>query len=287
MLASASMDPSRPCVRDVIAQTTARLDSAKIPSARLEAELLLADSLGRDRTWLATHPREALSTPAIGHLEERLRRRLQRQPLQYIVGHQEFWGLDFEVDSNVLIPRPETELLVEKAIVLGAKAATICDVGTGSGCIAVALASELPQARFTATDLSAAALQVAAGNARRHGVAERIGFLQADLLEAVDTTFSLIVSNPPYVGTRERRSLQPELAFEPASALFAGDHGLDVIRRLLPQAWQRLLTGGALLMEIGCCQDDEVAGLAIAVGFSSAHVEVDLAKLPRLLVAVK
>lgn len=287
MLAATSVDTPSPCVIDVIAQATARLDTAKIPNAQLEAELLLADSLGRDRTWLVTHAHEALPTTAIDHLLERVQRRLQHQPLQYIVGHQEFWGLEFEVDSNVLIPRPETELLVEKAICLGAAASSICDVGTGSGCIAVSLARELPQARLTAVDLSASALQVAARNAHRHGVAGHIDFLQGDLLNAINTTFSLIVSNPPYVGTREQRSLQPELAYEPTSALFAGSDGLDVIRRLLPQALQHLHTGGALLMEIGCSQGDEVAGLAIAVGFSSAHVELDLAKLPRLLVARK
>ncbi len=233
-----------------------------------------------------------------------IERRRRREPVAYLIGEQEFWSLPFTVTPDVLIPRPETEMLVSAALEGGAPAAPVAsgrgdsmqqaprerrppallDIGTGSGCIAVALARELSDARITAVDCSLAALDVARTNATRHGVAERIIFLAGDLYEPLPdgATFDLIVSNPPYLAPGDPAS--PELAFEPRSALQAGADGLDVVRRLIAGAPARLVPGGRLLVEIGAGQADAVQALATAVGFQ-VRVEPDLAGIPRLLVA--
>jgi len=289
-------------VSDAIVGAAARLAAAKIPSARLDAELLLGSVLGADRTWLATHAPDVLPPSARLRFDELLARRARREPLQYIVGHQEFWALDFALTADVLIPRPETELLVELAIQVLARRRgpairsltpdprsptpiRICDVGTGSGCVAVAIAHELTAAQIVAVDLSEDALQVARANARRHDVEARIRFLRSDLLDGVGATFDLIVSNPPYVAVSESGTLQPELHYEPARALFAGADGLDIIRRLLVQSVAHLHAHGVLLMEIDSAQADEATRLARAAGFSDVSIELDLAKLARVVVA--
>jgi release factor glutamine methyltransferase len=191
-------------------------------------------------------------------------RRADREPLSYIVGRREFWGLEFEVSPDVLIPRPETELIVEAALDLcpGRDAPiAVMDVGTGSGCVAVSIARERPAARATASDISEAALAVARRNAARLGVAERVHFVRTDLMDGVENGFDLIVANPPYVRDRDRFGLQPEVAREPAVALYGGSNGLDTIARLLMEAPTRLRPGASLVFEFGCGQEIDVEAL--------------------------
>jgi release factor glutamine methyltransferase len=239
---------------------------------------------------------EALDDAGADRFAALVERRLRREPVAYLIGEQEFWSLSFAVTPDVLIPRPETELIVSTSLALWRAALlrgqapqkrrppTLLDIGTGSGCIAVALARELPDVTATAIDVSPAALVVTRANAERHGVADRITFVAGDLYDALPAaaTFDLIVSNPPYLAPGDPAS--PELAFEPQSALLAGDDGLAVIRRLIAGAPPRLRAGGVLLVEIGQGQADAVVALAAAAGLT-ARVEPDLAGIPRLLVA--
>ncbi len=254
--------------------------------ARRDAELLLLHLLGRNRAWLMAHTDEPFGgCTAIGY-GALLDRRAQGEPIQYITGETEFYGLPFRVTPDVLIPRPETEHLVEKALELaGAWAAPrIVDVGTGSGAIAVALACQSPQAAITAIDLSPAALQMARENAERNGVAGRIRFCEGDLLGPVaGERFELVVSNPPYVAEVDREMLAVEVReHEPALALFAGDDGLGVYRRLIPAAYARLTQGGSLLLEIGQGQFDAVSGLLAEVGFGQIEFIRDLQGIRRV-----
>ncbi len=273
----------------LLRDAASRLDAAGIGSARLDAEVLLAQALGVGRTGLFARLRDAVDAAAAARFAALLERRLRREPVAYLTGWQEFWSLPFAVTPDVLIPRPETELLVELGVAsLRAPRATrveILDVGTGSGCIAVALARALPAAGVTAVDLSAAALAVARRNAAAHGVASRIAFHVSDLFAALpaDATFDLIVANPPYLAPGDAAS--PELAFEPHGALYAGADGLAVIRALLAAAPRRLRHGGILLMELGQSQSEAALGLTRAAGFAAAHVVPDLAGIPRALVA--
>jgi release factor glutamine methyltransferase len=218
-------------------------------------------------------------------------RRAAREPFAYIVRAEEFWGLRFEVTPAVLIPRPETEMLVELAIArcpAGARL-RIADVCTGSGCVAVAIARERPAVSLRANDVSDAALDVARRNAARHGVSTRIEFVRGDLLEGADEAFDLIVANPPYVADRDRAALQPEVIdHEPAIALFAGDDGLDTIRRLLPQTPARLKPAGTLLFEFGFGQDEAVARLISSTPrLRMIELRRDLAGIPRVAVATR
>ena len=287
----------------LLGAATDRLAAAGIDTARLDAEVLLAHALGVGRAGLYARLREEVADPS--RFASLLERRLRREPIAYIVGEQEFWSLSFAVTLDVLIPRPETELIVSASITRwraalprGLSAApargqaprerrppTLLDLGTGSGCIAVALARELSDARLTAVDVSPAALAIARRNATRHGVAERITFLTGDLYAPLpaDATFDLIVSNPPYLAPSDPTS--PETAFEPRSALLAGADGLDVIRRIIAGARAHLVSGGQLLIEIGAGQSEAVLALANAGGFQAPRVEPDLAGIPRLLVA--
>lgn len=309
---------SRTTIATLLADGAAALRDAGIESPRLNAEVLLAHACGVERTALFAADRELMTEARARAYAELLRRRLEREPLQYLVGTQEFWSLDFQVTPAVLIPRPETEGLVELAIKLGTRdwglgtggstpetrhptpgtrsltpdtrhpaPIRICDVGTGSGCIAVALAVELAHADIVAVDLSEAALRVAVANARRHAVDGHIRFVRGDLLDAVAGSFDVIVSNPPYVATDERPRLQAELSHEPATALFAGADGLEVIRRLIPQAAAKLVPAGVLLVEIGATQAAAVTELAVSAGYSDVTIEKDLAGLARVLVARK
>ncbi len=212
-------------------------------------------------------------------------------PAQYITGHQEFWGLDFVVTPAVLIPRPETEHVVETVLALraeGPEGLRIADVGTGSGCIALALAKEFPRATVTALDISPAALEVARINATRLEMSERVRFVESDLLGALPASeqFELIVCNPPYVGENEADKVQRQVReFEPRVAVFAGKNGLDVYERLVPQARERLAPGGWLVMEIGYSIEAPVR--ALLGGWSDVRVTNDLQGIPRVVAAKK
>jgi release factor glutamine methyltransferase len=220
---------------------------------RRDAEVLLAHVLGCGLTALLTHPERILSPAETNQFETLVLRRVASEPVQYITGVQEFFGLEFEVSRDVLIPRPETEHLVEAVLARFERESEprIVDVGTGSGAIAVALAYALPRARLTALDLSSAALAVARRNAQRHGVMERITLLQSDLLSAVESSeFDAVVSNPPYIAAGEM--LEPQVfEYEPHAALFAGPTGLEVYERLIPQARRVLKPDGRLMLEMG------------------------------------
>jgi release factor glutamine methyltransferase len=241
------------------------LTTEQVPSPRMNAELLLMFALGCDRAYLYAHPERELTADEQSRYDAALAERARGVPAQYITGHQEFWGVDLIVSPAVLIPRPETEHVIEAVLALmnvrraGGQAAPlhtvplrIADVGTGSGCIALALAKELPQAEIHATDISAPALEIARANAARHQLGNRIHFHEGDLLEGLNPeSFDFIVSNPPYVGKSEEDQVQLEVRkFEPRNAVFSGPTGLEVVERLIPQAYSALKPGGWLVMEI-------------------------------------
>jgi release factor glutamine methyltransferase len=241
----------------------AELLAAASREPRRDAALLLCHVLGRDRAWLLGHAEVSVTADEQMRYEGLLERRALAEPVQYIVGEQEFYGLRLRVTRAVLIPRPETEHLVEAVLgwvarLPAGKSLRIVDVGTGSGAIAVALADRLGSARVDAVDVSAAALEVARGNARAHGVGERVRFCVADLLEGLSADlagerYDVVVANPPYVSSGEELERQV-VEWEPHVALFAGDDGMDVYRRLVPQACGALRGGGLLAMEIGAGQ---------------------------------
>ncbi|MZP30755.1 peptide chain release factor N(5)-glutamine methyltransferase [Heliobacterium undosum] len=267
----------------------------EIGSPRLEAEVLLAYGLGVSRAGLLARLRDRLSDDQKERLGELIQRRLTGCPLQYITGRQEFWGLDFTVTPAVLIPRPETELLVEAALaLLGQRDRTattwIADVGVGSGAITVAMAREHPRLQVLATDLSEAALAVARQNAEQHGVAGQIRFTQGDLLgPAIEAGIRLnaVLSNPPYIPAGDIPSLQREVAgFEPKLALDGGEDGLDCYRRLIPQAGLVLEPGGFVALEIGYNQGGDVAGLLEAQGFADIRIIRDGQGHDRVVTAV-
>ena len=270
------------------------LTDEQVPSPRMNAEVLLMFVLGVDRAYLYAHPEREVSGDERARYDESLRERATGKPSQYITGHQEFWGMDLIVTPAVLIPRPETEHVIETVLELARQypAKSIVDVGTGSGCIALALAKEMPQAEITATDISVEALEVARANAARHQLDARIEFVEADLLQNrdvasyVSTEVDLVVSNPPYVSEEERDKVQREVRkFEPKVAVFGGPHGLDIYRRLIPQAKDVLKPGGWLVMEIGFSQEEEIRGLLS--GWSEVRVTADLQGIPRVVAAKK
>jgi release factor glutamine methyltransferase len=269
-----------------------RLSAEHVPSPRMNAELLLMFTLGCDRAYLYAHPERGLTGDEQSRYEAALAERARGVPAQYITGHQEFWGLDLIVTPAVLIPRPETEHVIETVLELQASArCRILDVGTGSGCIALALAKELPQAEIHATDISAAALEVARANAARHQLENRIRFREADLLSGLEpglarNYFDFIVSNPPYVGESEADEVQLEVRkFEPRSAVFAGPSGLEVIERLIPQAHAALKAGGWLVMEISGTIAEEVRRLLR--DWNEVQIRPDLQSIPRVIQARK
>lgn len=282
-------------LREWVRHGEAKLGAGPQPErARRDAETLLLHLTGKSRAWLMAHAGDDFGgCQAIGY-EGLLEQRLKGAPIQYITGEQEFYGLPFSVSPAVLIPRPETELLVERVIQwakgqAGGRIAAprIVDVGTGSGAIAVALARELPQAAITACDLSDAALTVARGNAARNGVGCRIRFLCGDLLAPVDgETFDIVVSNPPYVAEADRQSLAAEVReHEPAVALFAGEDGLDICRRLFPAARGVLAAGGLLACEFGYGQDRAVRALLAEADFHAVETIPDLQGIARVALA--
>jgi release factor glutamine methyltransferase len=294
-------------LRDALAAARRRFEAASIDDADLEAEVLLRHTLAPppereiSRAYLLSHLDDPIEPAAATRFEAFISRRLAREPTAYITGHREFYGLDFEVTPAVLIPRPETEILVETAIEY-ARAAhpealqgrtegpstrplTIADIGTGSGCIAVALAVSLPEVRLQAVDISPGAIEVARRNARRHGVEGRIEFYQGDLLSRLTDAPDLVVANLPYVNTSGWAALPAELRdHEPQLALEAGKDGLDLIRRLLQQARERLGPASAILLEVAYDQAEAVVDL-VRVSFPAANVEVrrDLAGHERVV----
>jgi release factor glutamine methyltransferase len=266
------------------------LDAAGVAEPRREAASLLMHATGRDRAFLFAHDDEPLDTATAKLFRASVARRAAGEPLQYITGRQEFYGLDFEVTPDVLIPRPETELLVESALKLlgGTDAPLVCDVGTGSGCVAVALLHRRRDARAYALDLSPAALAVAARNAARHGVSERATLLVSDCFDALEaaehkgTLFRMILSNPPYVAEEDLSGLQREVRdHEPRVALTPGGDGLSVIRRLVAEAPRHLAPGGHLLFEIGFNQHERVRGLIDARVWTLLDIQEDLQGIPR------
>jgi release factor glutamine methyltransferase len=289
-----------------------RLTSAQVPSPRMNAELLIMFTLDCERAYLYAHPERVLTPDEMRRYDEALVRRTTGVPAQYITGHQEFWGLDLIVSPAVLIPRPETEHVVEAVLELvsgspptdrqeqkqrqsqrpraGAPAPQglrIIDVGTGSGAIALALASELPTAEICATDVSLDAMEVARANAARHNLSSRIEFCIADLLPGSPAAaFDFVVSNPPYVGESEEDSVQLEVRkFEPRNAVFAGPTGLEVIERMIPQAHEALRPGGWLVFEISGTIAERVRHLLS--DWNEVEIRNDLQGIPRVAIAGK
>ena len=317
-------------VRNTLKKGIAQLRHADVPSFTLATELLLLHVLGRNRTWLYAHPEEIISDAEAQRFFNLIARRAAGEPTQHLTGKQEFWGLEFEVTPDVLIPRPETEHVIEVTLDRLAlhelragrpqKSAgenlQIADVGTGSGCIAIALARELPAANFYATDISSAALAVAQRNAERHSVADRIRFLEASLLSPVGAQhvapqpgkitnsappsalhqsritshqsplFDVIVSNPPYIGHREADSLAREVRdHEPHTALFGGEEGYELYADLITQSSQHLKPGGILVLELGHNSLSAVQPLLDTPDWTKVGVTNDLAGIPRVLAA--
>jgi release factor glutamine methyltransferase len=301
-----------PAVRYFVPGGSGRLWKGPHPDrARQDAETLLLHVLGNNKAWWLAHHDDELAEDQAARFTELIERRYKGEPIQYIIGEAEFYGLPFRVTPDVLIPRPETEHLVEKALELAtlsdgfvtghdfrraesrakqdralapARFPRIVDVGTGSGAIAVALAHHLPNAQVTALDISSAALNIARENALRNAVAGRIQFIQSDLLAAVaHEQFDIVASNPPYVPAVDRDSLAVEVRdHEPALALFAGEDGLDVYRRLIPETVAVLEPGGYLLLEIGFGQSTAVDALLRQAGFDEIEFIPDLQGIPRV-----
>lgn len=296
-------------IRAALKLGIARLREARISSFTLSAELLLLHAVGHDRTWLYAHPEEPVSPEGSALYRSLLSRRIAGEPTQYLIGRQEFWGLDFEVTPDVLIPRPETEHLVEVTLdrlaVLEVRAGRprknegaglrIADVGTGSGCIVVALAKELSRASFAATDISPAALAVARRNAERHSVVDRVSFEPFNLLDpfvpsqwgqSEGPLFDAIVSNPPYIGLREAPSLEREVRdHEPHVALFGGHEGYELYGALIAQSAKCLKVGGLLVLELGHNSLPAVRPLLDAPHWTNVGVTDDLAKISRVIAA--
>jgi len=304
-------------VRTALREAFAQLRAAGVPSHTLAAELLLMHALGRDRAWLYAHPEEVIRDSEVHLFTSLLARRAAGEPTQHLTGKQEFWSLEFEVTPDVLIPRPETEHVIEVVLdrlavreiraghkqTFSGEGLQIADVGTGSGCIAVALAKELPGARIYATDISSAALAVARRNAARHSVSDQIHFLESNLLDALSVVeagathesqvtrhqllfLDLIVSNPPYIGRREASTLMREVRdHEPEIALYGGEEGYELYAELIAQAGAKLKPGGILVLELGHNSLPAVQPLLDAPRWTNVGVTNDLAGIPRVIAA--
>lgn len=291
-------------IRSAVGHAIAQLERERVPSPALAAELLLMRALRTDRAWLYAHPEQVLDATTHERYFSLIAMRASGVPTQHLTGHQEFWGLDFEVSPDVLIPRPETEHVVEvvlerlgitsgDASTLRKKEFRIADVGTGSGCIAMALAHELRSARFIATDISAAALEVARRNAARHGVSSRIEFAECNLLGSVlhesritsheSRNFDLIASNPPYIGRGEAATLPREVReHEPEVALFGGETGTEIYAPLIAQTVKLLRPGGILVLELGHNSAEHVSRLLAPPDWRDLTLTNDLAGIPRV-----
>jgi release factor glutamine methyltransferase len=307
-------------VRTALQQGISQLRAVHVPSFTLAAEILLLHVLGRDRTWIYSHPEAEISSAEADRFFALIARRASGEPTQHLTGKQEFWGLEFEVTPDVLIPRPETEHLIEVALdrlalrelragrkqTLTGEGLQIADIGTGSGCIAVALAKELPGARVYATDVSPAALAVAQRNAARHSVSDRIRFLVCNLLDVSPASLAvaqlaappqsdashqsplldLIVSNPPYIGRREAATLMREVRdHEPELALYGGEEGYELYDDLITQAATHLKPGGLLVLELGHDSLPTVQPLLEAPAWTNVAVTNDLAGIHRVIAA--
>jgi release factor glutamine methyltransferase len=271
---------ARTTVREALDSALIALTAAGVDSPRLDAELLLADAMGVDRAVIVSDPGRGIEPGQARRFQEHARRRVRREPVAYILGRKGFRTIDLLVDGRVLIPRPETEHLVEAALDLP-REARVADVGTGSGAVALALKAERPDLHLIATDASEAALAVARRNAQYLGL--EVELLHGDLLDPVAGALDAVLSNPPYVADRERSALAPDITgHEPHEALFAGPDGLDVIRRLAPQA---AATGARLLaLEVGYGQAEAVREIVREAGFADTEVVADLADIDRVVV---
>jgi release factor glutamine methyltransferase len=280
-------------IAQALVEGTLLLRKAGIEDARRDAAILLANLIGRDSTYLIAHAEREVTGTDVARYRDFIERRASGEPLQYINGHQEFFNLDFTVTPDVLIPRPETELLVETALELVGKddELRICDIGTGSGCIAISILYERPRANGIAVDISPAALTVAATNARRHDVDSRLKLVASDCLAALHplrTKFQLIVSNPPYVVEETFETLQREVReHEPRGALTPGGDGLAMIRRLLTESPDFLTPRGHLLIEIGFDQHEAVTEMIDPQRWTLLDIRKDLQGIPRIVVLRK
>ena len=282
-------------LKEALSSAVSELTANNVPSPRMNAELLLMFTLSCDRAYLFAHPEQELSSEERSRYQSALAERSRGVPAQYITGHQEFWGMDLIVSPAVLIPRPETEHVIETVLELsraGAKEQThskqlrIVDVGTGSGCVALALAKELPEAEIHATDISPAALEIARANAARLQMEQTVNFHETDLLDGMNGAFDVVVSNPPYVGESEEDTVQLEVRkFEPRNAVFAGPNGTEVIERLVPEARAKLRPGGWLVMEISGTIVERVR--ALMNGWQEVEIIRDLQSIPRVARARK
>jgi release factor glutamine methyltransferase len=276
-------------LKAAISSAIEHLTANSVGSPRLNAETLMMFTLGCDRAYLYAHPERELSADEEHRFNGYIAERATGKPAQYITGHQEFWGLDLLVSPAVLIPRPETEHVIETVLDLaaGQQDLKIIDVGTGSGCIAIALASEFASAEIHATDISAEALEIARANAARLGFAEQIRFHRADLLQRLPAQqFDFVVSNPPYVSEAEPEKTQREVReFEPKVAVFGGETGMEIYQRLIPQAHEALRNNGWLVMEIGYSIEEPVRRLLPA--WSEVRTVNDLQGIPRVVAAKK
>jgi release factor glutamine methyltransferase len=281
---------------EAIIKAADKLSASGIVTARLDAELLLSHVLQKDRTWVFTHAHDGLDAGSDKQFQQLILRRSRREPLQYIIGRQEFWGLEFKVTPDVLIPRPETELVVESALgsLKNLKSPTIIDLCTGSGCIAVCLAKELSSARIFAADRSEQALAVARENARTHGVTGLIRFLEGDLFEPIEELdvqeqVDIVTANPPYIETRDLPALQPEVRdYEPEIALIAGPEGTEFHQRIISETRRFLKKNGTLIMEMGIGQTQTLIAMADATGaYAGPEIKKDLAGIDRAIILHK
>lgn len=289
------MAPISPTIAETLKRAGEALRAAAIPNDLLDAQTLMAHAIGQDRTYLIVNFNRELTAGQMADYQDLIARRAAGEPLQYITGHQEFFGLDFEVTPDVLIPRPETELIIEETLRIVEEAGqahpsspVILDIGTGSGCIALAIARELPEARVIAADISPAALRVAKRNATRHDLA--VSFVASDLLGAfAETSFAdFLLSNPPYVAQSEMPKLQREVReWEPRIALTDAGDGLGFYRRLLRDAPARLNPGGYLICEMGYTQSEAISALVDRSLWAEPQLLDDLQGIPRTIVLRK
>jgi release factor glutamine methyltransferase len=289
--ASVRIERSVPTIHELVATARRRLHASGIggDEADLDARLLAEHVLGWDAARYFTDGGDLASTDFELQYGAAIKRRSHREPVAYITGTQEFWGLAFTVSPAVLIPRPETEIIVESVLEIlddRRKPHRIADACTGSGCLAVAIACERPGSRLVATDVSPTALEIASVNARRHGVEDRIACVRADVLSGVDGPFDVVVANPPYVPEADLAALQPEVVqYEPRVALAAGADGLDVVRTLAAQARGVLAPGGWLVFEFGFSQSEAVGLLVSSAGLELVEMRNDLQGIPRTALA--